>query len=116
MQNRSSDRPSPKSYTSVQSYKRNALKDAAELAENALIQDPAMPAVQLAEMLFQETEPELLSELSGILIRDFYARARCERPLKRSRGSPFGGFSYWSSFSQLPQDLKGDLPHNLIFR
>ena len=74
MQNRSSDRPLHKSYTSAKFGEESALAEARAAVENALILNPQMPAHLMVEVLMESAEEDLTFRLRVILEAQFYLR------------------------------------------
>lgn len=87
MQKRSSDRVSKKSYTLAEFGQTSAIKEAQEMAENALIINPYMPTVELAESLFLALDSDLCGRLAAVLVRRLFSRLVRAGRIKQTRES-----------------------------
>jgi hypothetical protein len=80
MQNRSSYKPSQKSYTLDRPVQENPLHEAREAVLNALITNPKTPATELANIIVQNVDLVLLEALKDVLVLDFLKKTvRAER-------------------------------------
>jgi hypothetical protein len=96
------NRPFQKSYTMVQPHHADALKEARANVADALILYPDTPAVQLAEILIRETDPELSQALKNALTRLFYLSAiRSQRRKQTAEQYRLPGFEH------LPREIPG---------
>jgi hypothetical protein len=79
-------RLSSKSYTIAAPSEADVLVEAQDAIESGLILNAQMPAVQLAELLASEAEPELAAVLSKVLVRAFYLGQIRKARLKEAMG------------------------------
>lgn len=86
------NRPSQKSYTSARSSEDEVFALAQASIEQALIIHPNLPAIQLAGLLVENSDPELAADLSDLLMREYYARGilaqRREESIETARAQP----------------------------
>ena len=78
------NRPSQKSYTLAKFGQESAVTQALGAVEDALILNPKMPAVQLAELLIENADEDITRGLHLILERQFYRRAIRAHRMKQS--------------------------------
>lgn len=114
MPNRSSYRPSQKSYILGQTSRESTLKEARAIIENALIVNPTMPATELAQLLFQHSEPEFQESLNAVLCQEFYARNI--RSIRRKQAAADREQFKLPGFEHLPLKIPGPkgLPIQLL--
>lgn len=80
MPNRSSNRPSQKSYMLDRSVRQNPLQEAREAVLNALISNPETPAAELANILVQTVESDVTEAVKDVLLFNFFRKTiRAER-------------------------------------
>jgi hypothetical protein len=108
MPNRSSDRLSQKSYIIAKFGEESPLAEAREVVLNALILNPNMRAVELADSLTATLNSELSDRLAAVLIRELFARmiraARRKQSAADRRQSLIPGFEHLPRIIPISED------------
>lgn len=104
-----SSRPSQKSYTSAKFGDDDAILSVQSAVVDGLILNPKMPAIQLADVLMRESDPDLARALAEILTRKLYVTTILAERRKRSivAQTRLPGFEHLPLKIRIPRAVPG---------